>query len=82
MKTEREIEREIGFKKGLRKALSLLRKKRIEIERHRRKCKVWNNMDSTGNFPTYCYDCCLGSISKVIEPLQLRLEYEKNKKEK
>jgi rRNA maturation protein Nop10 len=83
VKSHVETEREIGYNNGLRKALSLLRKKRIEIERHRRNCEVWKkSFNPLGKYTVsdFCPKCAIGAISNIIEPLQFRLQYEKTKR--
>jgi hypothetical protein len=39
-----ETESERGFNEGMDKAISLLNRRRIEIERHRMKCKEWREI--------------------------------------
>jgi len=70
---------EVGYIKGLRKAVLLLNRKRKEIEQHRSSCIWWK-----GVFPNpkamsssnYCPKCAVGAISNVIEPLQYHLKRE------
>jgi hypothetical protein len=73
----RETAMEIGYAKGLKQALSLLRKKRIEIEKHRANCRVWKGAfpNPLGKHTTsdFCLRCAIGAISNVIVPLQSQL---------